>query len=197
MVWRRRLALFTLGAVISPIGDSFHIHSGATAYDCCMTLLIGESPWWFYLPVALGVAVAGDAAAWLQSHLGPGRVTVARAVCAVAAVLAVWWGSAWLPDREGAAVTVTLYAMAALSWALFDRSRAALVLAAVAAVVGTSVEMIQSALGRFHYDPPLQQVAGVPFWLPAIYLAAGVAIARLTPLLSRRIRAAEAPGGAL
>eukprot|EP00879_Flechtneria_rotunda_P021170 GHRR01022302.1.p2 GENE.GHRR01022302.1~~GHRR01022302.1.p2 ORF type:complete len:178 (+),score=39.72 GHRR01022302.1:1295-1828(+) len=71
-----------------------------------------------------------------------------------------------------------LASYALLNWALFDRTKQGIGMAALTAVCGPAIEMfLISKIGLYHYSHPV--VLGVPTWIPWVYYCGGPAVGNL------------------
>lgn len=171
----RLVLLFIAGALLFSVFDGFHTHSGTTAYP--HPVLLGMA-WW--TPFLFGSAVAGGGAIYALGYRrlnGPPRVASwsRLALCFTGFGLLYFATGFW-----AAASLLKLAAVlagASVLWLLTDRSWQGGVLCLVSAVGGTTVEMTLVGVDAFRYLEP--DVLGVPFWLPALYIAAGPAIGQL------------------
>jgi hypothetical protein len=186
--WNRRLVLAALGLVLSELGDRMRVSGGATTYGREAASASGNWTLLFVLSTVAFVVVAGEVATKLQvtevDGVGRGRDAVGAAGCC----LCVWALSTSLAFERGLSVTVALVALAAMGWALFERTRVGLVVGAVAIAIGTMAEAVFVGQGWFHYVETLRHVANVPMWLPPLYFSAGVAVSQLTRAINGALR---------
>jgi hypothetical protein len=166
---RPLLLLSVFGATIGVLLDALHTFSGTTEYTHPLVL---RTAWWAPLLFANAYGVGGVIYAVGYRRLGglPAvrtRVELALGLFAFAALYAT---SAYLPTPNVVKLVVLLAGAAALWWRL-DRTRVGAALACVAAVAGPVTEIVLTHFGLFRH---LQaDVAGIPIWLPALYLASG------------------------
>ena len=181
---QRFAALFLIGAVLLPIFDGFHTHSGTTQYGDVWLLRMA---WWVPLLFGSTVAFGGLAYAYAYRRLG-GREGLAswRAIATGFTIFGMlYFASGFLPVSNAAKLLFIL-AGAAVVWRIVDGTRQGILLAILNAIVGCTVEMIltrASAFRHLHAD-----AAGIPLWLPALYIAAGPAVGQL----ARKVLAAPA-----
>jgi hypothetical protein len=176
MVMPTKLArLFAFGAVIGPVLDGFHTHSGTTFYPRPVVLRMA---WWVPLLFGAAAVAIGLSHVRLDRLLrrprpalsGPG---VALGILGFAGF---YFLSAFLPAASVAklALLAAGYAVLFLQW---DRTWQGLVLAVLTALSGCAVEFALSRAGAFGYLRP--DVVGLPLWLPALYLLASLCVGNL------------------
>jgi hypothetical protein len=170
--------LFAAGAVVLTLCDRVHVVYGVLVPED--TSLWGQS-WW--VPPLFGVAALSVAFTYppLRRALGeePRARSVAGLVAASVALIAVYVSTGPFSD-EPWLLTVGLTTVWAAR-AVLRGSRTETVAALLLAVAGPAVEATNSALGLFHYVAP--HLAGVPAWLPAIYMNAAPLAAEIEPWL--------------
>jgi hypothetical protein len=170
------LALFCVGAAGGLIGDEGHVASGTTVYLQHGVPFVWKSAIWF--PLLVGTATA--ATAELRLHLGAPRPGDAfEAVGAVAAVIGIYAVSALMRHQPLGPATALVWALALLVVARFAGGLPGLACGLATAIAGCVVEIVMIAAGVFEYASGIGSLAGVPPWLPALYLAFGVVAARL------------------
>ena len=179
--WKSWTAVAAMGAAVCTLGDYFHAASGVLSYP---NPVLGLQAWWvpplFALATVacvLSAALFGGPRGW-RAEKAPslGRVAVDVVAFFVAyastsafhdlpntllLVLGAWWIA-----RAVSGLRPWLIAHCLLL-----------------AVSGALCEAALSAAGLFSYGAP--DLVGVPRWLPALYLHAGIASARLWIYLAR------------
>lgn len=144
---------------------------------------IWKSAIWF--PLMVGTATG--ATAELRLRLGAARAgDVWEAIAAVASVVAIYALTAVLRHQPLGPSTALVWALALLAVVRFGANRAGLICGVLIAVGGTVVEIVMVGAGVFEYAGQIDCLGGVPPWLPALYLAFGVAAARLAELVATR-----------
>lgn len=84
-------------------------------------------------------------------------------------------------DWEPNSLTATLLALAAVQFAVFDRSKAGLIVGALTAVGGPLIEVaIINGLHAYYYTNPDWVDLGIPSWIWAVYLAGAPAVGNLS-----------------
>jgi hypothetical protein len=178
--------LVAVGAVGGLIGDAGHVQSGTTTYLMTGVPFIWESAVWFVALVGIGTVATAE----LRLRLAPVRESsdddFSVAVGAVAVVIGIYALTALVLDEPLLPAAVVIYVLAAVVWHISGDGWASAACGIAAAVFGTTVEILLSAAGVFEYDPSIDLLLGVPPWLPALYFAFGVAVARLAELLAAR-----------
>jgi insulin-induced protein INSIG len=182
---RAAIVLFVLGATVGSALDGIHTHSGTTAYA---HEIVWRMAWW--TPFVFGFAGVG---------IGLGYSLVERRTRRPVAPDATWTGalagfglfallyfaSGYLPVSN----TSKLVVLGAGVLVLFvgtARTRVALVLACVAAVLGPAFEVMLVALGAFRHLQP--DALGIPVWLPALYAAGSFGFGVLGNKIERALR---------
>jgi len=177
--------LFALGAAGALLGDQGHVASGTTTYLSASkgVPFVWESPLWF--PALVGVLTASLAELRLRIAPPRGIGGWSDGAAAVAAVLALYAVTALVRHEPLGPSTVLVYALAVLVWRLFGNDLPSAACGAVAAIVGVTSEIVLVAAGVFEYSHQIDRLAGVAPWLPGLYFAFGVVVARLGELCSR------------
>jgi hypothetical protein len=181
------LILFAIGAASGLIGDAGHVDAGVTFYLHDFPR-IWNSQLWFPLAVGLGTASLGA----LRLRLGPaeGALDLRVAVGAVAAVLAIYAITSLVWDQTELAGATLCFALAVIVVCWLAESWADVACGLIAMVVGPLFEIAVVELEVTEYHADADNLLGVPFWLPALYLAAGTAAARIATMLAARHRTA-------
>ncbi len=182
------LILFALGAAGGLVGDAGHVQSGTTTYLDDATPFIWESALWFPILVGLATASLGD----LRLRLGPPRpgFDARTGIAAIAAVLAIYAVTALVHDEPEGPATTLIVMLAVLVACWLGGGRPAIICGLAAAIVGPAAEILIVELDLAEYAPTADSLFGVALWLPALYFAFGVVVARLTELLVARRSAA-------
>jgi hypothetical protein len=179
---RELLVLFAAGAAGGLIGDGGNVDAGATRYIDHSVPFVWRSPIWF--PVLVGLATASTGVVRLQ--LGPPRPeSSARiAVAAGVSVVAIYAVTS-LVGNDGSAAVALVTMLGVLSACAFA-DRPGLMCGVIAMVVGPLIEIAIVHLDLSEYTNPNDALFGVGLWLPGLYLAFGVAAARITEVLVAR-----------
>jgi hypothetical protein len=175
---RELLILFAAGAAGGLIGDAGNVDSGATHYLDHSVPFIWRSPIWF--PILVGAATAS--VGLVRVRLGSPRPGSPRiAVLAGASVIAIYAITS-LVGTDGTAA-VALVTMLGLICACAFADRPGLICGLIAMVVGPLVEIAIVKLDLSEYTAQNDSLFGIGLWLPGLYLAFGVAAARITEAL--------------
>jgi hypothetical protein len=179
---RELLILFAAGASGGLIGDAGNVDTGATRYLDHSVPFIWRSPIWF--PVLVGIATMSTGIVRLQ--LGPPRSgsDPRVAVGAGASVIAIYAITS-LVGNDGTAA-VTLITMLGVIAACAFADRPGLICGLIAMAVGPLIEIAIVQLDLSKYTSSNDGLFGVALWLPGLYLAFGVAAARIAELLVAR-----------
>ena len=173
------LFLFAIGAAGGMVGDAGNVAAGTTVYLDESVPFVWKSPLWFPIGVGLGTVAVG----LVRVRLGPTRpgFDPRIGVGAFAAVIAIYAAISLAGDDGIAAVA--LIASLAVLVACFVGDRPGMICGLAAAVVGPAVEIAIVKLDLSEYTALNDGLFGVGLWLPALYFAFGVAVARITELL--------------
>jgi hypothetical protein len=181
---RELLILFAVGAAGGLVGDAGHVQSGTTIYLDDATPFIWESALWFPILVGLATASLGD----LRLRLGPPRpgFDARVGIGAIASVLAIYAITALVHDEPEGPATTLIVMLAVLVACWLGGGRPAIICGLAAAIVGPLAEILIVELDLAEYAPTADSLFGVALWLPALYFAFGVVVARLAELLVAR-----------
>jgi hypothetical protein len=170
--------LFVVGAVAGLIGDHCHVVTATIEYlpRSHRVPFVWSSPIWFPVLVGTGTVLLAE----LRLHLGAARTTASmgQGLGGIAAVLGIYAITALMHAAPADATTVLICALAAITWCVLG-DRFAVVPAIGAAIVGTALEVILSAVGVFRYTHGSDGLLSVAPWLPPLYVAFAVAAALL------------------
>lgn len=147
---------------------------------------IWESAVWFVALVGLGTVATAELRLWLAPVRTAREDDFSVAVGAVAVVIGIYALTALVLDEPLLPATVVIYVLAAVVWHISGDGWASAVCGLTAALIGTAFEIVLAAAGVFEYDDSIDLLFGVPPWLPALYFAFGIAVARLAELLAAR-----------
>jgi hypothetical protein len=179
---RELLILFAAGAAGGLIGDAGNVDAGITRYLDHSVPFIWRSPIWF--PILVGTATASIGL--VRVLLGPVRQAPDPriAVGAGASAIAIYAITSVVDnDEAGAVVLVT--ALGVLTACAFA-DRPGLICGLIAMAVGPLIEIAIVQLDLSEYTGPNDGLFGVSPTLPGLYLAFGVAAARITEVLVAR-----------
>ncbi len=176
------LFLFAIGAAGGLVGDAGNVDSGATRYLDDSVPFIWESPIWFPVMVGLGTVSVGI----VRLLLGPTRpgFDLRIGVGAMAAVIGIYSVTSVAGDDGTAAVALVSTLAVIVACVLADRP--AIICGLAAAASGPIVEIVIVELDLSEYTAANDSLFGVGLWLPGLYFAFGVAVARITELLVAR-----------
>lgn len=167
--------LWLLGATAVSFFDGFHTHSGTTRYAAPV---LWQMAWWTPLLFGASVGLGGPVYAMGVQRMGGGRPPPPWRDLAIgfAGFGGLYFASGYLPASNGAKLAMLL-AGAALLFGWLDRTRAGAIMALVTAVSGPLVEITLVHLGTFAHLQP--DFAGIPMWLPGLYLCAGPTLGQI------------------
>jgi hypothetical protein len=182
---RQLLFLFAIGAAGGLVGDGANVQSGLTEYFDKAGPHIWKSAWWF--PILVGLGTVATAVTRLQ--LGPprGETDFRIGVGAFAAVTGIYAISS-VAGNDGIA-TVALCASIAVILACFVGDRYGVICGLIAALIGPAFEIAIVNMDLSAYSAANDGLFGVALWLPPLYFAFGIAVARITELLVARRQA--------
>ncbi|MFL5871575.1 MAG: hypothetical protein ACJ75R_10860 [Solirubrobacterales bacterium] len=177
------LTLFAIGAAGGLVGDAGHVQAGTTTY-LDDTPTIWESAVWFPVLVGLATASLGE----LRLRLAPPRpgFDLRVGIGAIASVLALYALTALVYDEPEGPATVLVLMLAILIACWLAGGWPAVVCGLVAAVLGPLAEIVIVKLDLSEYAESADSLFGVALWLPALYFAFGIVVARLAELLVAR-----------
>jgi hypothetical protein len=186
---REILFLFAIGAAGGLVGDAGNVQSGITQYMDSAGPLIWKSAWWFPLLVGLGTIATGVT----RLRLGPTRpgfdprigVGAFAGVIAIYAASDIAFWNEGLSDSDSIGKVVLCSALALLV-ASFIADVPGILCGLGAAIAGPAVEIAIVNLDLSRYAPLTDGLFGVALWLPPLYFAFGVAVARITELIVAR-----------
>lgn len=164
------------------VGDAGNVDAGTTRYLDDSAPFVWESPIWFGAAVGLATAVTGA----VRLRLAPPRpgFDPRAGVGAFAAVVAIYALTSLAGD-DGTAAVALVTALAVLV-ACFVADRPGIVCGLLAAALGPLVEAAIVAAELSEYSAANDSLIGVGLWLPGLYFAFGVAVARIAELLVAR-----------
>jgi hypothetical protein len=191
---KQALMSWIMGFFLGPVGDWFHVRTGATGYpDGAYAFYFpGGVPWWVPLLFATATMTIGlshtfgdelvrkHGPAWAMKPLWggtarPGLTGMAPLIRGLLVFELAYIVSGYLPRPAGGAADLILGAVAVAAWLAFDRTVHGAVLALSTAAAGVFVEATLVAHGVFHYGPETSNLFGVASWLPWIYVCASFA----------------------
>jgi hypothetical protein len=176
---RDLLILFAAGAAGGLIGDAGNVDAGVTRYLDHSVPFIWRSPIWF--PILVGTATAS--VGLVRVRLGSLRPEYAPriAVAAGASAVAIYAITS-VVGNDGTAAVALVTMLGVISACVFA-DRPGLICGVIAMVVGPLIEIAIVKLDLSEYTAPNDGLFGIGLWLPGLYLAFGVAAARITEVL--------------
>lgn len=183
-------ALLLIGAAGGLIGDAAHVETATTGYLDRGVPFIWNSALWFPVAVGLGTLAIGEIRLRLPGSLEP--LGPREFVAAISAVIAIYCLTAVVSGFPESVSTSLVASVSVVAVAWLVRTRADLICGMLAATAGPLAEIAIVAADVSRYAPSADGLAGVAVWLVPLYLAFGVAVARLASTLatgSLRIRA--------
>ena len=172
---RAALVLVLLGATVGPALDGIHVRTDTLVYPTPDFL---RMEWWVPpLFAAAGLAIGLARPLW-ERMLDRRTATPRAPVVALAmAIFIASYALSGLLPWAWSSVALVLAVLAAVTWAVCDRSGLGVFLAGSTALLGTSVEIMLVREDLFAYVRP--DIAGVPGWLPWLYVTAAIAVGNL------------------
>ena len=168
----RALLLFAFGAVVGSALDALHTHGGMTVY--ATEWVFKMSAW---TPLVFGLAGVSVGLAYPLAERLTGRRPCRRLswleVSAGFTVFALLYAASGYLPASNAVKLLVLSSGAAALFVWLARTRLALGLAVLAALVGPLVEVVLVHAGFFAHTRP--DALGIPMWLPALYASGSVA----------------------
>jgi hypothetical protein len=185
----RWLVASVLGGVMCVVGDHLHVAEGVLYYP--RTALWNQA-WWVF-PLFFGATIVVLAGVRLVHPDPPPRLEhpVRLAMGDLLAFATAYAFTAFASSLPNVVLCVLLGLWVAR--VVHGMPLRHVVFCLITALLGTSWEAMWSGIGMFTYTHP--DFAGVPRWLPALYLHAAAAAESSRQLLEGRSRApAPAPG---
>lgn len=182
--------LAAFGATLGSVLDGFHTWSGTTSYPSPIALRMA---WWTPLLFAVAYASLGSLFTFLRARDPSPGPSGRRAILGFAGFTALYFASGFLP-ASNAVKLIVLLAGAVSAYLLVDKSPAAIVAGLVASAIGPLTEVTLVSLGAFTHLQP--DFAGIPMWLPALYLASGPAGGPFARWLTGAVSLAATPSHA-
>jgi len=181
---RAAVILVGLGATLGSALDAIHSHFGAISYT---SPVLAKAAWWVPLLFA-GAYGTGIGRPLLAPEEPP--IPAWKVALGMGLFIAAYWLTVvpwpWLVR------CALLSAIFLTGWAICDRTRLGLIIAALAAVFGPAVEITLVHAGVFvHHEA---HVLGIPVWLPFLYLTASVGLGSLARWLTAPPATVEAAG---
>lgn len=172
----RLVACFVIGAVLGPSLDAIHVYGDVLEYH---DPGIGETAWFVIPQFGLVGVLGGLAVPRLERLAGPPeppRWRVDQLIGELMLFAALYLVTTLVASDDAGRLTAGLFALAGLRLALAPAPGDwAYVISA--AVLGPLGEIVISAAGLFDYLDP--DVAGIPYWLPALWANGGFLLRRL------------------
>lgn len=179
---RAGVVLLLLGATVGAALDGIHVRTDTLVYPTPDFL---RMEWWVPpLFAAAGLAVGLARPLWERLL---DRRTPAPSAPIVGLGMALFIASyalSGLLPWAWSSVALVLAVLAAVTWAACDRTGLGVFLAGATALLGTSVEIMLVREDLFAYVRP--DIAGVPGWLPWLYVTAALAVGNLGKFLVDR-----------
>jgi MFS family permease len=168
------LIFFILGAILGPLCDGFHSHQGILYYPKVWEF---KMAWW--VPFLFGGATLSIA--YSHTHLDliffkkiktlPWNLTY----LALLSFIGMYFLSSIL-NFSTLINSVLLYSLAILCWFLFNRTLFGFIIALLTAITGSLVEISLIYTENFFYFDQYSHFLGIPYWLPALYIAASIGV---------------------
>ncbi|MFT3765402.1 MAG: hypothetical protein QM820_07805 [Minicystis sp.] len=172
---RAVIILALLGASLGPVLDYAHVVTGAIRYPPPVRFV----PWWvplLYLGASLAIGLSHPAADGMLGRPAPPLLTRGRLAAGFLGFCAIWFASGALHFSSAIVAAILAPASLALWWWL-DGTGQGLVQGATTALGGCAVEIGLSRVGLFSHTH--QDVLGIAWWLPWIYVAASVGLGNI------------------
>jgi hypothetical protein len=171
---RATVILMGLGATLGSALDAIHSHFGAISYT---SPVFARAAWW--VPLLFAGAYAAGIVRPLLAGEEPALPGWKVALGMGLFIAAYWLTVAPWPWPARCAILSVIFLA---GWAICDRTRLGLVIAALAAIFGPAVEITLIRAGVFvHHEA---HVFGIPVWLPFLYLTASVGLGGLARWLT-------------
>lgn len=172
---KRGLLLFVIGFLVGSVFDSFHTISGTTVYT---NPSIFKMAWWSPFIFGLATLLIGLLLPVIDGLLKSKerQLTPLVVVYGLIAFGVVYFLSGFaLRFKLSPNLVVPLGAI--VIWFIFDKSWQSIIEGFLVAFFGIFGEVLLIKTSLFYYTN--SSILGVPFWLPALYFTASVAIGNL------------------
>lgn len=180
--WKDVLLLFVVGGIVGAICDGFHSHQNILEYSHAWAF---KMAWW--VPLLFAVATLTVAYGHLlidrAFHLPRRRPGRLRVVAGLAAFVAVYAASAYLPVENDAKILILDMAIIGM-WLAFNRCWQGVLQMILTSILGCTVEISLVVNGSFRYIHP--GFLGIPYWLPFLYGAASIGVGNWARQLAYR-----------
>lgn len=171
-----------MGGIVGATCDSFHSHEDVLVYSHEWIL---KMAWW--VPLLFAGATVTVAYGHLffdwAFHLPQKQPGWPRVIAGLAAFVAVYAASAYLPVQDDAKILILDMAIIAM-WLIFNRSWQGVLQMVFTSILGCVVEITLVANDSFRYLHP--QFLGIPYWLPFLYGAASIGVGNWARQLAYR-----------
>ena len=178
-LFKNGITVFVLGALIGPIGDWCHMTSGTLSYNATAPQLRIFFGLPFWVPPLFGLAALSIATCHLlfnNKAIRPSHLKVSQGTLAF---LLLYAASGFLPLETGGARDVVLALGALGIWAWLERTWQGMAVGVAVGVIGSLFEIFLVHHGVFSYGSGMDNMFGVPSWLPWVYFGASIAIENL------------------
>lgn len=170
--------LFIGGAIVGSLCDQIHLQANVLYY--AHPLLFGQA-WWVALQYGLATTCAFLGARFFL-NLSKFSYTQKNLISTFVWFLGAYFASAFLQNYS-IFLALLFFGIWGLRILLMRDVRGA-IYSCLFAVIGTSYEILLVHIGLFTYTHP--NMLGVPFWLPGLYLNAGLLAIVLTRFIEAR-----------
>jgi hypothetical protein len=174
--------LALVGATVCMVCDHLHATHGVLEY---VHPVFWQQAWWVPLLFAGASIAAVRGATTVRGLFGDSRARppTARQIAAGGISFVAAYAFTSFAPPSGPNLTLLVLVAFWLAQVVYDRPRWLILYSLLLALAGSGFEASWSALGFFFYRSP--DVAGVPRWLPAIYLHAALVAGPLAERLRR------------
>lgn len=177
---KNALILFSLGAILAPIGDIAHVLTQTTIYPLNFRHLFNIIPFWVPIQFGLVTILIGI----LHHYLIKKKSKVNSLYkCSLSAIslISCYCVSGFLPFQPWVSIILITVLCSINYYYLTDFSRESLNLLFLAisiSIVATLIELFLTKIGIFQYQI-------IPYWLPLLYIHASLTVGSFTSFLNQ------------
>lgn len=180
------LIIFIASAIVASIGDTAHILSLTASYHRYNSILVYVIPFW--VPIQFGIA--GVALFLFRTFFIPQKTfpTLKQSTISSLFFIVIYILSGFIPSHLGYIKFAILLALALIQIKLTAQKNYSLFFYAIPVILtGVLYEWNLGRLDIFVYNNVETQIAGIPIWLPVLYLSAfGSLLYFPTPSLNKK-----------
>lgn len=172
--------IFIFGGIAGALCDQIHVQANVLYY--AHPLLFGQA-WWVIPQYILATGISYNSAKLFNENTEKISYDTKAVVIASLWFLGTYFASAFL-QRYSIFLTLVFLGIWCLRILLMRCTFRIAIYSCLFAFVGTCYEILLTHIGLFTYTHP--NILGVPFWLPGLYLNAGLLVITLTGFIETK-----------